>query len=144
LRVQALLTTIAWLATPGHTRILFLGRFRVKEDADFLRLATERGFRVEVSDTKGRQGTADYQLIELGWPSPADTAAAAAAVSAAAHQQSSGVSGSVKRSGPAGSSGTFVLQKDAFAQLQQALSSRPSSAPYPHTSAAGQGCLDLD
>lgn len=61
------------LATPGHTRILLLGRFRVKEDADFLTLARERfGFRVCVSEyVRTRTGlnssAASYQLIELLW-----------------------------------------------------------------------------
>ena len=125
----ALLTTICALATPGHTRILFLGRFRVKADTEFLSMAEEKGFRVNMSDAQGREGTADYQLIELGWP--------AATVPPPVH----GTAGSCAngRGGPASDAGAgagdgceegglFVLRAEAFGQLQQALSSASSAA----------------
>lgn len=111
------------LATPGHTRVLLLGRFRVREDADFLTLAQERfGFCVKMSDISPREGSsaASYKLIELCWPEArglrAGETAEPTSRSNAKHASISSRVGSTVIG-----AGSLLLNPDAFDRLQCAL-----------------------
>jgi hypothetical protein len=118
-----------------------LGRFRVKEDADFLALAKERfGFAVELSDVKAREGSgaANYQLIELCWPE--QTAELKLETTVGSHTGSGGGGGGARGGSSSSSSigggggggggggvddvrGALVLDAQAFGRLQRALAS---------------------
>ena len=111
------------LATPGRTRVLPLGRFRVREDAAFLTLAQERfGFRVKMSDISPREGSsaASYKLIELCWPEVKGLRAGGTAeTTSRSSAKHASISSRLCSTGIA--AGSLLLNPEAFDRLQCAL-----------------------
>ena len=111
------------LATPGHTRILLLGRFRVREDADFLTLAKDRfGFHVKMSDVDSseRSSAASYKLIDLCWPE-GDGVRKDTFTKATSDSDTRPASVSLCHSNTALGTDSLLLDAEAFTQLQRAL-----------------------
>lgn len=106
-----------------------MGRFRVREDADFLTLAKDRfGFHVKMSDVSSSEGSsaASYKLIDLCW-SEGGGVRGSTATKATPDSDTRPAGASLGDSNTALGTDSLLLGAEAFSQLQRALGHRPQS-----------------